>query len=163
MELKPGLNIFNVELTPKPPKLEDLDFTLLKYIAESIKIFDMPRKDRILTSLESLYNALAATTAEQSYLTIIGALEYLASGVGRGALMGQSYEKTVDRFVKVGVLDSAEDYKDKLHRLHEGHYAAMRHTKVSHNQLDETKAFFKEFLMKYIEYEKVMMTHEVAK
>ena len=158
MELKPGLNILNIELTPKPPKLEDLDFTLLKHVAESIKVFDMHRKDKLLTVLNFLYDALAATTAVQSYLTINGALDYLASGVGRGARMGESYEKMIDRFVEVGVLDSAEDYRGRLHKFHEGHYTVMRHNEVSHSQLDDIKVFFKEFLMQYIKYEKVMMT-----
>jgi len=162
VEIKPGLNVLNVKLTPKPPKLDDLDFTLSKRIAESIKIFDMPRKDRILTALNFLYDALAATTVVQSYITINGALDYLTAGVGRGGRTEESHKEAVDQFVEAGVLRSPEDYKGKLHKFHHGHYAVMKTNEVSHSQLDEIKAFFKEFLMKYIEYEKVMIGAEAS-
>jgi hypothetical protein len=160
IELRSGDNVLNVKLTPKPPKLDDLDFTLLTHIANSIKILDMPKKERILNALNFLYDALAATTDVQAYITINGALDYLTSGVVRGGRTEDSHKKAVEQFVRAGILSDDEEYKCSLHKFHHGHYAVMKSNTISYSQLDEIKEFFKKFLMTYMEYEEMMTRAE---
>jgi len=153
IKLEPGYNVLNVTLHPIPPKFEDIDFTFAKKIAGSIKTFDMPRKDRILQALNFLHDALAAPINVQSYLLIYGGLNYLTSIAGQQRNTLLSDAMTLFKLIKSGILDAdgALTWMEKFQYFHGTHYDVLKSNTVDKQELDEIKAFFKEFLTKYIE------------
>ena len=154
LEIKPGENVLNVQLKPLPPKLEDVDFTFSKGILDSIKLLDVEKKNRILQALNFLYDALAAHTAVQCYLTIYGGLNYLTSGIGRKDNTLLSDATALFKFIESGILEAtnARTWMEKLHHFHGTHYNVSKTNRVDKQELDKIKAFFKEFLAKYIAY-----------
>jgi len=156
IEIKHGLSVPNVQLKSTPPKIEDLDTSLLNKIRDSLKTLNAPTRERILGALNFLHNALAASTDVQSYLSIYGALSYLMTSVGRQGKSLNTASETFSKFRDSGVL--TEKQKDllmeKFQQIHTKQYSVLKSNEVETGELDEIKAFFKEFLMKYIEYAK---------
>lgn len=141
------------------PRFEDLDLSLLKTLGSSLEGLGTTERDRVLGALNFLYDALAASTEVQSYLSIYAGLNFLTSGVGQQTNTLLSDAMTLFAFIDSGILDAgtAKGWIEKFRTFHSSHYNVLKSNRVNKQELDEIKTFFKEFLMKYLEYGKVRM------
>jgi len=162
IKLEPGENLLNIKLRPIPPKLDNLDLSLLKTVGSSLGGLRATERDRVLGALNFLYDALAAPSAVQSYLTIYGGLNFLTSSVGQQTNTLLSDAMTLFEFIKAKILDAADAmaFMNKFQHFHRTQYNVSKSNKVKKQELDEIKTFFKEFLAKYIEYGKVKCQQE---
>ncbi len=113
-------------------------------------------------ALNFLYDALAAPTDVQSYVSIYGGLSYLIGSVGREGKSLNTASKTFSRFKVSGLLSEKEEngWTSKFRQIHTEQYKVIKSNAVKKEKLDEIKAFFKKFLAKYIEYGKVRCQQE---
>lgn len=162
IKLERGENILNIKLRPIPPKFDNLDLSLLKTVGRSLEELKTTERERILGALNFLYDAVAAPSAVQSYLTIYGALNFLTSGVGQQTNTLLSDAMTLFEFMRAEILDAADAmaFMKKFQDFHGRQYVVSKSNKVEKQELDEIKAFFKEFLAKYIEYGKAKCKQE---
>lgn len=154
--LEPGENVLNIRMKPIP-KLEGLDFALLKEVTALIPELDSDERETVLDALNFLHDGLAALTPAQSFLTICGGLNRLVSKIGKAG-------KTMDR-VKLAIAElrdkrlletqEAEGWKRQLDKFHTKHYEVLYGNAVSGEELQEIKTFFRDFLNKFIEYQKL--------
>lgn len=140
-------------------RFEDLDLSLLKTAANSLETLGADKKERVLRTLNFLYDALDAPSDVQCFLLIYGGLNFLTSGVGQQTNTLLSDAMTLFDFIDSGILDAgtAKGWIEKFRTFHSSHYNVLKSNRVSKQELDEIKAFFREFLMKYLEYEQVRM------
>jgi hypothetical protein len=162
IKLEPGENLLNIKLKPIPPKLDDLDLSLLKMVSSSLEGLRVTERDRVLGTLNFLYDALAAPTGGQSYVSIYGGLSYLMSSVGREGRSLNTASETFSNFTVSGLLSEKEEssWMNKFRQIHTEQYKVIKSSAVKKEKLDEIKAFFKKFLAKYIEYGKVRCQQE---
>jgi len=141
------------------PKFEGLDLSLLKAVANSLKILGADKRERVLRALNFLHDALVASSNVQCFLLIYGGLNFLTSGVGQQTNTLLSDAMTLFDFADSRILDAgtAKAWMEKFRTFHSSHYNVLKSNRVNKQELDDIKAFFKEFLMKYLEYEKVRM------
>jgi hypothetical protein len=162
IELGPGENLLNIKLKPIPPKFEDLDLSVFKTTNSSLEVLYIEKRERVLQALNFLYDALSAFTYVQSYIEIYRALSYLMDSVGRQGKSLDTASETFSKFKNNGIL-TAEKQKAVMKRFEEIHkieHGVAEGRKVKRAELDEIKAFFKEFLVKYIEYAKLAHKEE---
>ena len=162
IKLEPGENLLNPELKPIPPKFEDLDLSLFSKIGESLETINAPTRERILEALNIIYDALAAPTYVQSYISIYGALSYLITDIGHKEKSRDAAWETFSKFKDSGVLtDEQRDLlMKKFTQIHTKQYGVLKANKVKSEKPDGIGAFFKEFLLKYIEYAKLIHKEE---
>ncbi len=142
------------------PKLEDLDLSLLKTIANSLEILGADKRERVLLALNFLYDALATSSDVQCFISIYGAISYLMTSVGLQEKSLDTARETFSKFRDSGALTKEQEALliGRFRQIHTKQYEVIKSNKVKRAELDEIKAFFKEFLVKYIEYAK--LTHK---
>lgn len=143
-----GLTIHSVS------RLEDLDTGLMKTVINFLKTLNEGNRDRILRILNFLYDGLNASTDVQCFLLIYGGLNFITSSVGKQANTVLSDSVTLFEFLNANVIDTttAKSWMAKLHDFHSRHYEVLKDNQVDIKEVEAIRAFFKEFLQKYIEY-----------
>jgi len=143
-------------------KLGDLELRLFRILEKSLKMLDKEKIDRILVALEYLHSGLAAYSAEQSFLSIYGGLNYLVGDIAKGKSGGKTTRKedvAVIRLTKEGVLNlaEAEDWIERFEDFHDAHYKVLYGSQDFKREeldkkLNQVRMFFSAFLLKYVEY-----------
>ncbi len=142
---------FNIHAVPR---LEDLDTGLMKTVTNLLKTLNEDNRNRLFRILNFLYDGLNASTDVQCFLLIYGGLNFLTSSVGKQANTVLSDSVTLFKFLDAHVIDTttAKSWMAKLHSFHRRHYEVLKDNQVDSKEVEAIRAFFKEFLQKYIEY-----------
>ena len=158
IELEPGGNLLNIKLKPISPKLEDLDLSVFKTVNNSLKVLHPDEKERVLGALNFLYDALAVPTYVQSYISIYRALSYLMDSIGCQGNSRDTAAETFKKFRCNGVLTEEQEASltGRFEKIHSMEHHVAEGKKVKIEELDKIKEFFKEFLIQYIEYTKMV-------
>lgn len=134
---------------------EDFDFPFLREVNKFVKDLDANARERIVSGLSFLYDAIHAHSDEHAFLSLYGGLEYLAAYIAGKGRRGVTEATVVLKFVDKGILDLKEglEWVGKFGEFHSLHYAVLHgREKISSNKVEEIKPFFQEFFGKALEY-----------
>lgn len=153
--LQPGETVLNVRLKPIP-KLEGLDFALLNKVSDLIPKLGSEKGETILVALNFLHDGLAAFIPAQSFLSIYGGLNHLVSKIAKVGTTPERGDLAIRKLRDKGLLEpqKAEDWKHQLRKFHHNHYTALNGGHISGKEVQDIKTFFRDFLNKFIEYQK---------
>lgn len=154
--LEPGETALNIRMEPIP-KLEGLDFALLNKVRDIIPKLDSEKRKTILVALNFLHDGLVALIPAQSFLSIYGGLNHLVSKIARVGTTPERGDLAIRKLSDGGLLEpqKAEDWKQRLRKFHHNHYTALNGGDISGKEVQEIKTFFRDFLNKFIEYQKI--------
>ncbi len=133
---------------------EDLDTSLMKTVINMLRRLCEDKRNRVIRILNFLYDGLNAASDVQCYLSLYGGLNFLTSSVGKCDNTILSDCLTLLEFVDAGVITTADarSWMVELHGFHSNHYRVLKENRVSKEDIESVRAFFKKALQKYMDY-----------
>lgn len=139
---------------PVVREFEHLDLTLFRALSGSLEVLNMEKRNRILEALEFLFDALAAHTPQQRFLSMYGGLNYLIAGEVKAGKTTRREDQIAVCLAQKGILqiDEVQKWMRDFDHFDRVHYDALQGRHFKKYEVDKIAKFFEEFLIRYIQY-----------